>query len=238
MKAEIICNKVICSGVNLITFKKDNDLKIFPGQFLSIKLNNSEKILRRPFSIYSHDDKGFSILVKTVGCGTEKIASLKTGYIADILVPLGSRFKLEIDYDRTLFIAGGIGLGGIGSFFKKNENINLIFGDKSGEYRDAIEYLNLNPLYVTENGAFGKKGFVTDYIDKFQYNTIFACGPKAMLKAIKEKTDKIKYYAVCEEIMACGLGLCNGCTVKYNDGTLVKVCTDGPVLSGEKIVYD
>jgi dihydroorotate dehydrogenase electron transfer subunit len=72
----------------------------------------------------------------------------------------------------------------------------------------------------------------------FEFNTIVACGPKQMLNALKKQVQNKRYLAVCEEIMACGVGLCNGCVVKYDDNTFRRVCTDGPVLDGNRIVYE
>jgi len=38
--------------------------------------------------------------------------------------------------------------------------------------------------------------------------------------------------------MGCGVGLCNGCSVKTEDGDFIKLCTEGPILDGKRIVYD
>lgn len=221
-----------------MTFSREGCEKILPGQFLSIRQKAGERILRRPFSIFGFDDKSVSVLIKAIGRGTESITDMNEGESADILCPLGKGFEEKIDYDRTLFVAGGIGIAGINSFIAKGKKAKLIFGDREGEFSAAADYFSIDCLYVSEKGKNPNRGRVTEFIDGFEFDAIIACGPKAMLRAVKEKANGRRYLAVCEEIMACGVGLCNGCAVKYDDNTFKKVCIDGPVLDGNRIIYD
>ncbi|MGE3062078.1 MAG: hypothetical protein AB7T10_00360 [bacterium] len=225
-------------NIFLMTFSRNDDSVLYPGQFLSILHSSREKILRRPFSVFSYTDRKVSILVKRVGGGTDAITQMQVGCSADILCPLGKGFTETLDSEKTLFIAGGIGIAGIYSFIGQRKNSKIIFGDREGEFGKVIEFLKIQCLYASEKQGKGRTGRVTDFIEAFDFDTIVACGPKKMLKAVKDKANGKRYLAVCEEIMACGVGLCNGCMVKYDDNTFCRVCADGPVLDGNRIVYD
>ncbi|MCK4462894.1 MAG: dihydroorotate dehydrogenase electron transfer subunit, partial [Candidatus Omnitrophica bacterium] len=69
-------------------------------------------------------------------------------------------------------------------------------------------------------------------------NTIYACGPKPMLKTVAKIANK--YRLACqismEEYMGCGTGICMGCSVKTLSGNRL-VCKDGPIFDAKEIVW-
>lgn len=74
---------------------------------------------------------------------------------------------------------------------------------------------------------------------------IYSCGPRPMLKAVGiwAKERGIRAQISMEERMACGIGVCVGCTCKIRkkgekDWQNRKVCTDGPVFWSEEVVWD
>jgi dihydroorotate dehydrogenase electron transfer subunit len=238
VRSILLDKQEIEDNIFLLTFSREEKSEIYPGQFLSILHKSREKLLRRPFSILMHTENKISILMKKIGRGTESISEISLGSEVDMLYPLGKPFKENLDNEKTLFVAGGIGIAGIYSFIDRGRNQNIIIGDRDGEFERVAEKLFKDCLYVSERGDTRRKGRVTDFLDMFEFNTIVACGPKQMLNALKKQVQNKRYLAVCEEIMACGVGLCNGCVVKYDDNTFRRVCTDGPVLDGNRIVYE
>ena len=74
---------------------------------------------------------------------------------------------------------------------------------------------------------------------------IFACGPHGMLKAIYDYSIKNNYdcQLALETIMACGIGICQGCTIekKCEDdlhsyrNKYALACIDGPVFNIEEL---
>jgi dihydroorotate dehydrogenase electron transfer subunit len=68
--------------------------------------------------------------------------------------------------------------------------------------------------------------------------TIYACGPKPMLKAVAAlaKRYRIPCQVSLEEYIACGIGTCMGCAVKTKSGYKM-VCKDGPVFEAREIVW-
>ena len=67
---------------------------------------------------------------------------------------------------------------------------------------------------------------------------VWACGPNPMLHAVHTWAFplNIPCQVSLEEVMACGVGACMGCTVKTTDKRkMVRVCTEGPVFPSEVI---
>jgi dihydroorotate dehydrogenase electron transfer subunit len=106
---------------------------------------------------------------------------------------------------------------------------------------------------ATDDGSMGQRGLVTDLLTDF-YETnplsqdstvIYACGPEPMLKALARTSKKLNIpcQLSMERVMACGMGLCQSCAVKINDGqasTSFKYqlcCKDGPVFSAENLFF-
>jgi dihydroorotate dehydrogenase electron transfer subunit len=100
-------------------------------------------------------------------------------------------------------------------------------------------YKTNRQIIVTENGAAGFKGLVTDFLKPDLYKAVCACGPVKMLKAVyaKCKEFNVPCFLSMEKRMACGVGTCLGCTVKTVNGGRC-VCSHGPILRAEEIIFD
>ncbi len=75
-----------------------------------------------------------------------------------------------------------------------------------------------------------------DYVS--QADQIFACGPTPMYRSLKDMPElKNRPVQISLEVrMACGFGVCYGCTVKTTSG-LKQVCQDGPVFELNEIIW-
>ena len=79
--------------------------------------------------------------------------------------------------------------------------------------------------------------------DNLSAKVLYACGPKPMLKAIKDYAIKenVEAQISLEERMACGIGACLGCVCKTKDVDShshvnnARVCTDGPVFEAREV---
>ena len=108
-----------------------------------------------------------------------------------------------------------------------------------------------NSFVATDDGSAGYKGTVTNYLHEWFDNNghnpdetiICACGPKAMLANIAKLAaeKKIDCLVSMEEMMACGIGLCQSCAVKCRDekgDEIYKLCCkDGPVFNAKDVVF-
>lgn len=88
---------------------------------------------------------------------------------------------------------------------------------------------------VVSTSDFYDKKFITDAINPYDYDYIYACGPNPMLKVLYEKAKDIPMEVSMEAHMACGIGACLGCTIEKSDGEFLRVCKDGPVFDSKEV---
>ena len=225
-----------------------------PGQFVNIAVDGF--FLRRPISVARVSENGISLYYKIVGGGTLRLSELQSGDKLNVLLPLGNGFDLDKTGGReVLLIGGGVGVPPMMSCYEETLRIGMrprvILGfNKSTEVFGVDEFEKIGSKHgvkptihiATVDGSLGTKGTVIDTIkeivdeEKFdiEKSYIFACGPKAMLKALSQRPAKGQYSL--EERMACGFGACMGCTCSTRSGGK-RICKDGPVFLKEEIIW-
>lgn len=228
-----------------------------PGQFVNIKVNEGyDPLLRRPLSLHRilPGEESFELLYEVVGKGTELLSKRTVGSELDVLGPLGSGFKLK-EQEIAILVGGGMGFAPLlalaESLKPKVKIIYALIGarDKQRVLAETdIKQVTDNVLIATDNGSYGKKGFVSDILVDVLDNTleekdldnttIYACGPDLMLKAVADIAfqKKVPCQVSMEQRMACGIGTCLGCVIKTRSG-YKKVCDDGPVFNSEELTW-
>lgn len=223
-----------------------------PGQFINIKCNKEGLLLRRPFGISDINRKKgtFKVLIKIVGDGTKWLSELIKGDDLNVLGPLGNGFSYGDDIEDKLvyLVSGGTGIAPFPFLARALKNytnkIILFSGFKNKKEclnKRFFDKLNIKSVIATDDGSLDKKGFVSDIVlkeikNKKKPDKIYACGPNQMLKAVSliAKKYKIDCQISLEEKMACGFGVCMGCTVMTKTGNKL-VCKDGPVFSAKEV---
>ncbi len=225
-------------------------LEAGPGQFICVYSKDGSRLLPRPLSIceINREKEELRIVYRVVGAGTEEFALLKEGDLVDILGPLGNGFPKVSPDKRVLLMGGGIGIPPMLELAKRLEGTKtVVLG-----YRDQL-FLNqeFEPygkvMIATEDGSAGTKGNVLDAVREHgvEADVIMACGPTAMLRAIKAYGAKehIECYISLEEKMACGIGACLACVCEtkevdpHSNVRNKRICKDGPVLEKEEIIW-
>lgn len=224
-----------------------------PGQFIEVYFSNSTKLFPRPFSIAKVSDEKVELIYKVIGSQTEQMAGWATGKSVEILGPLGNSFSLDNSFKTHLLVGGGVGLAPMVFLSHEMEKKGMNFRFFSGG-RDDQEYFPLlkdaKRLYIsTGDGSLGFHGNVVENLSKEIRNfpkpaVIYACGPEKMSAAVKKFGEKhgISVQISMETLMACGMGLCQGCAIKTYDSAgndkISLVCKDGPVFKGEELNFD
>ena len=233
----------------LSQFKKAKSCK--PGQFVHVKIPDSDIFLRRAFSIASVDKKKneLEIIFKVVGRGTKLMGGLNKGDILSTLGPLGSPFKFPKKNEKVIMVAGGVGFPPLMylavEMIEKGhnpKNIVYFYGGRSKEdilERARLKKTGINLIQVTEDGSIGSKGLVTkvlkNYLNKLESLKnlrLYSCGPEGMLKAVDGigLEYDIPGQISLEAPMPCGVGICLGCVVPLKKGGHARVCCEGPVF--------
>lgn len=252
--------------INLETIAEDYYLLTFPwmadstptaGQFLTIRTTGlSTPLLRRPFALSSFDKKNktASIIFQKRGDGTKIMSHLKQGDQLDILGPLGNSFsdytsKCDNANLKHVIVAGGIGTGPMLYLAEEMKECGieplLIVGCRT---KSLVPFSCFNKdietVICTDDGSYGFQGNVIDYMksnDKLNSDlAIYCCGPEPMLKGCHtyaEKTNNTCYVSL-EQMMACGIGACMGCTCETKGKRkYARVCKDGPVFNSSEVKW-
>lgn len=217
-----------------------------PGQFISVYSNDGSRILPRPISICEIDGNKIRMVYRTVGAGTKEFSGYKAGMTIDVLGPLGNGYTT--DNRKALLFGGGIGVPPMLELAKRLDcEKTIVLG-----YRDELflntEFEKVGKVYIaTEDGSCGTKGNVMNVVEEYDLkaDVIYACGPKPMLRAIKEFAEKnnIEAFISLEEKMACGVGACLACVCKTKDVDEhshvhnARICKDGPVFNAKEVEF-
>lgn len=219
-----------------------------PGQFVMLRCED-QTFLRRPLSIHrvSADKTRLAFLFAVVGQGTSWLAGLKPGERLDLLGPLGNGFDIAPGPKRAVLLAGGLGIAPL-SFLadelaSQSVRVALLYGAASSALLYPEHLLPATAEYVpaTEDGSYGRRGFITAYLADYLSDdtALFACGPTPMYRtmaAMNGLADRDVQVSL-ETGMACGLGVCYGCTVKTRNG-LKQVCKQGPIFNMHDIIWE
>lgn len=226
--------------------------KALPGQFVIImSQEDSERI---PLTIYDYDlDKGIlNLIYQVVGASTKELSENKEEIFA-LTGPLGNPNEICKNPDnyqnkRIVYVAGGVGIAPVYPQVKylkeKGFNIDVIYGARNKDLliiKEKIEKVADKVYYVTDDGTYGEKGFVTDVLKKHinEYDICVAIGPVIMMKNISELTRKynLKTIVSMNPIMVDGTGMCGACRCEV-EGKPKFACIDGPEFDGHKIDFD
>jgi len=192
-----------------------------PGQFVMVKANTShDPLLRRPFSVFEvlrtgeGTATGLTILNKRIGATTRLLYDAKPGQRIACLGPLGLPWPV-ID---------------------------------AGTEREAC-LRGVSLVLTTEDGSAGEHGRVTAPLERHLAErqsaaAVYACGPEAMMAAVARMA--MRFACVChvslERVMGCGLGGCYSCVVPVRGEAggfhHLRSCIAGPVMSGDRILWD
>ena len=202
-----------------------------------------ECTLPRPFSIHQVNDKGIALLFQVVGKGTAWLSQRQAGDNIDIFGPLGNGFKVHPTSHNLLLVAGGVGIAPlrflIDKTLEQGKEVILLYGTADSKRLSTSSQIKL--VSATEDGTVGYRGKVTDLLPQYidWADQIFACGPLPMYRTMAQMPElKDKPVQISLEVgMACGLGVCYGCTVKTKTG-LKQVCRDGTVFGLDDIIWD
>lgn len=245
-KCKVISNnEIVCSIFEMVIEDRDIAIEARPGQFLHIKAKlTSDTLLRRPISICEISGDKITIVYQVVGKGTTELSLVRPLEFIDVIGPLGNAFPIDKE-KKCAVIGGGIGIAPLLELTKQFKSCDAYLGFKSDVYKiNSFEKHCDNVIISTEDGSVGNKGYITNFIkDIERYEVIYTCGPKIMMKNVKELchiVPSITCYLSMEERMGCGIGACLVCTCKTinredSEWHYKKVCTDGPVFNAEEV---
>lgn len=229
--------------------------KVVPGQFVHIRVPGlSDRVLRRPFSVFHADAEILCVLYKVVGQGTQVLANVDEGEDISVLGPLGNGFPAVDESAFPVLVAGGYGVAPLCFLAERMPVKGVLFvgGSSAPDILcvDRFEDMGWTVHVTTEDGTMGRRGLVTDALDDWlgEYASdrtpeFFVCGPDGLLRAIGERCVSRGWRGSLslDKHMGCGLGACLACVQRLRDPNgeefWARVCKEGPVFDAEKVVW-
>ena len=233
-------NKKLTDNIYRMILSGDLSAIKNPGEFVNLEI--PELFLRRPISVCDFEKDSLTIIYKTVGKGTEKMAKAVEGDKFDVLVGLGNGYDISVCGSHALLMGGGVGVPPLYNLAKKliadGKKVTVVLGFNTASeifYEEEFKALGTDVRVTTVDGSYGIRGFVTDAISDVDYTYFYTCGPEPMLKAVYKATKTEGQFSF-ESRMGCGFGACMGCSCKTNFGNK-RICKDGPVFAKEEILW-
>jgi dihydroorotate dehydrogenase electron transfer subunit len=186
------------------------------------------------------DGLSLSFLLEAIGPGTDRLAALGPDDGLALVGPLGIGFRAPPDGFRPILVGGGIGAAPLLCLQGELDETTVLLGFRSALHAQAAALFGGEPKVATDDGSVGRQALVTELLaaelDADPGATVYACGPPAMLEAVRALCAErdVAAQLALESGMACGFGACFGCVVPTTDGYL-RLCVDGPVLDAARL---
>ena len=226
--------------------------KAMAGQFIIFRID--EKGERVPLTIAGYDREmgSITIIFQIVGKTTEHLASLNEGdVLLDVAGPLGIPTHVDENGKKVCVIGGGVGCAiaypQAKELYDRGLKVDVITGFRNKDIvilEDEFKKTCDNLIVCTDDGSYGKKGFVTDALKELieagnEYDAVIAIGPVPMMKFVCSVTKpyNIKTIVSLNPIMIDGTGMCGGCRVTVG-GKIKYACVDGPDFDGHEVDFD
>jgi dihydroorotate dehydrogenase electron transfer subunit len=235
-----------------------------PGQFAMLRTARGWPVLLpRPFSYFDVEpgDGGFaSFFAKAIGPGTSALRDVAPGDQVIVVGPLGQPFPDVAPGEREpVCVAGGVGLAPFLLWARarqaRGQSVPVLYGGANASAIVAGEDFppGAQTFHVaTDDGSRGFKGTVLDLYRDLRARgaldgeaPVYCCGPERMMEAVAREcaASGVRCLVSLETYMACGYGVCNGCSVRVQSGgrfagkVYVKTCVAGPVFGAEELVW-
>ena len=230
-----------------------------PGQFIIVKMD--EKGERIPLTICDYDrvKETVTIVVQTIGAGTERMMNLNEGdALEDFVGPLGCPSELcqeenleETKKKNIVFIAGGLGTAPVYPQVKwlheHGIDADVIMGSRTKDllfYIDEMKAVAGNVYVTTDDGTYGFHGNGCQQLEALvgegkHYDVCVAIGPMIMMKFVTILTKKLEIPTIVSmnPIMVDGTGMCGACRLMVG-GEVKFACVDGPEFDGHLVDFD
>jgi len=221
------------------------------GQFVIILLDGHGE--RIPLTIAASDPVGgtITLVVQEVGKSTMQLSALPVGTeLLSVIGPLGTPTHIE-KFGTVVCVGGGAGIAPllpIAAALKAAGNqVISILGGRNKDLvilRDEMAASSDEMFFTTDDGSFGRKGFVSHALadliaERGKPDLVVAIGPAIMMKVVADLTRKHEVKTLCSlnSIMIDGTGMCGCCRVTVG-GSSKFVCVDGPEFDAHQVDFD
>ena len=230
-----------------------------PGQFIIAKTDEVGERIPLTICDYDREKETVTIVVQTIGAGTERMMALNEGdALEDFVGPLGCPSELceeenleETRKKKIVFIAGGLGTAPVYPQVKwlheHGIDADVIMGSRTKDllfYMDEMKAVAGNVYVCTDDGTYGFHGNGCQQLQALidegkHYDVCVAIGPMIMMKfvALTTKRFALKTTVSLNALMVDGTGMCGACRVTVGGKTRF-TCVEGPEFDGHEVDFD
>lgn len=230
-----------------------------PGQFIIAKTDEVGERIPLTICDYDREKETVTIVVQTIGAGTERMMALNEGdALEDFVEPSGCPSELceeenleETRKKKIVFIAGGLGTAPVYPQVKwlheHGIDADVIMGSRTKDllfYMDKMKAVAGNVYVCTDDGTYGFHGNGCQQLQALidegkHYDVCVAIGPMIMMKFVTILTKKLEIPTVVSmnPIMVDGTGMCGACRLMVG-GEVKFACVDGPEFDGHLVDFD
>ena len=230
-----------------------------PGQFIIAKTDEVGERIPLTICDYDREKETVTIVVQTIGAGTERMMALNEGdALEDFVGPLVCPSELceeenleETRKKKIVFIAGGLGTAPVYPQVKwlheHGIDADVIMGSRTKDllfYMDEMKAVAGNVYVCTDDGTYGFHGNGCQQLQALidegkHYDVCVAIGPMIMMKFDTILTKKLEIPTVVSmnPIMVDGTGMCGACRLMVG-GEVKFACVDGPEFDGHLVDFD
>lgn len=257
---QIVRREQLQSNIVLMDIKAPRVAKeCLPGQFIIAKMDEYGERIPLTICDYDREKETVTIVVQTIGAGTERMMDLKEGdFLMDFVGPLGcpSELCLEKNLEETkkkkiVFIGGGLGTAPVYPQVKwlheHGIEADVIIGYRNKDllfYEEEMKSVAGNLYITTDDGSYGFHGNGCQQLqalvdDGKTYDLCVSIGPMIMMKFVCLLTKELGIPTVVSmnPIMVDGTGMCGACRLVV-DGKVKFACVDGPEFDGHLVDFD
>lgn len=256
----IVRKETLADNIILMDIKAPRVAKeCLPGQFIIAKTDEVGERIPLTICDYDREKETVTIVVQTIGAGTERMMSLNEGdVLEDFVGPLGcpSELCMEENLEETkkkkiVFIAGGLGTAPVYPQVKwlheHGVDADVIMGSRTKDllfYIDEMKAVAGNVYVTTDDGTYGFHGNGCQQLEALvgegkHYDVCVAIGPMIMMKFVTILTKKLEIPTIVSmnPIMVDGTGMCGACRLMVG-GEVKFACVDGPEFDGHLVDFD
>ena len=146
-----------------------------------------------------------------------------------------------------MLVGGGIGIAPLAllrrELARRGIAQRVLLGFRDRAHSGGLDLFDCSEVRTaSEDGHTGHQGYVTDLLavllegDDAGAGAVYACGPPAMLEAVRVlcAARAVPAELAMETPMACGFGSCFGCAVPVAAGGYIRLCVDGPTVNAAR----
>lgn len=223
-----------------------------PGHFVMARIDEHGERIPLTVADFNVERGTVTVVIQAVGKTTFEMLALREGdTILDFIGPLGLPSQIRKLPGTVVLVGGGLGVAPIYPQLREYKNQGnrtvSIVGFRNRDlvfWEDQFRACSDELIVTTDDGSYGRKGFVTTALAEILRNEpniseVVAIGPIPMMKACCETTRPFGVPTVVSlnSIMVDGTGMCGSCRVTVG-GKMKFACVDGADFDGHLVNFD